>query len=390
MHQPSVKPSVKVFQELNKPAEEAYNLSLKTKKINDQVSEVVKAEAVLPKPQVIEFEQSIVPVQSKQVKKNKKVDASALSNGLQYNGTNQAVPAPAIQVANIPTGNVENFEAKPATSFDLTQKVNEEIGLAPLQAMDMVPVAPMPEITPLSNDFAMSDPTPKTAEQIPTTAEMPSLASPAVAPTPKANDSRFHMPELSQNNSLMTGSVDLIPIAARVRSWKQIMTLLLFSVILSVAILGLLYGYVVYEMQRIIAKDMERRQMISEVDKKILAFSKLNKDISVLGQEIQLVQDTLNKHIYWTNFFALLEKYTVSDVYYSGLAMGTNGGLTLSATTKSYDSVAKQLKIFESADAAEFVTDASITSARQDKDGSVSFQVILNLNQSLFYYRQTK
>jgi len=414
MHQPLVKPSVKVFQELNKPAEEAYNLSIKTKKITDMVTEVTRPEPVKAEPIVQKFEQTlVVPAQIKAVKKTKikgpslwsrflawlkrksrkkKLANSALSNGLQYNGnnTNQPVSAPAIQVANIPTGNVENFEAKPATSFDLTQKVNEEIGLAPLQSIDLAPEPQNIEIKPLTNDFAMPAVTPKAETQTLPQTEMASLAKPAEVPAPKPMESRFHMPELSQKNSSMTGSVDLIPIAARVRSWKQIITLLFFAIILSTVILGLIYGFVLYQEQKIIAEQNTRKQMISEVEKKIVAFSELNKNIRTLGQEIKLVQDTLNKHIYWTNFFALLEKYTVADVYYSGLAVGTNGGLTLSATTMSYDSVAKQLKVFESAEAGEFVTDASITSARQDKDGAVSFQVILTLNQSLFYYRQTK
>jgi Tfp pilus assembly protein PilN len=118
-----------------------------------------------------------------------------------------------------------------------------------------------------------------------------------------------------------------------------------------------------YDKQRIITEQNKQKEEIAKVEAKILDFTELNKDISNLGQEIKLVQDALNRHIYWTNFFALLEEYTVSDVYYSGLAVGTNGGLTLSATTKSYDSVAKQLKVLNSNEAKEFVNIASITSA---------------------------
>jgi Tfp pilus assembly protein PilN len=231
----------------------------------------------------------------------------------------------------------------------------------------------------------MSDIAPKVEKAEP---KMASIEDSTETTRARTTGPKFHMPEVGEKNSLLSGIVDLIPIAAKVRSWKQIGSLLAFGLVLSLVILGGLYGYLVLEQQKIVGNQNEQKQKITEIEKKILTFSELNKNINTLGQEIRLVQDTLNKHIYWTHFFSLLEKYTVNDVYYSGLAVGTNGGLTLSASTNSYDSVAKQLKVLNSEKAQEFVKEASITSAKQDKDGSVSFQIILSLNQDLFYYSQ--
>ncbi len=328
LHQPEAKPNIKVLQELNKSAESADDNSLKPKKINDQVSTVTQPEA----------------------------------------------------------------------NFDLTKKISEEIDLAPLQPVSAAPLWPVSqkeelpkvEAKAIVNDFAMPivpPKAPKVEEQEP---KMASIEDNTETPKAQTTGPKFHMPEAGKGNSLLSGIVDLIPIAAKVRSWKQIGSLLAFGLILSLIILGGLYGYLVLDEQKIIGKQNEQKQQISEIEKNMLSFSELNKNISILGQEIRLVQDALNKHIYWTHFFSLLEKYTVSDVYYSGLAVGTNGGLTLNASTNSYDSVAKQLKVLNSEKAQEFVEEASITSAKQDKDGTVSFQIILSLNQELFYYSQTK
>jgi Tfp pilus assembly protein PilN len=247
--------------------------------------------------------------------------------------------------------------------------------------MDADPVPPA--VSPTANGFSMPEYAPKAEVKLESVA---SGATPNEAGA-RVTGPKFHIPEPSAKNSLLNGRVDLIPVAARVRSWQQILTLFGFAVLLSVFILGAIYVYVMYEEQRIVAEQNRQKEEIAKIEEKILDFTQLNKDINILGQEIKLVQDALNKHIYWTNFFELLEKYTVSDVYYSGLAVGTNGGLTLNASTNSYDSVAKQLKVLNGEKAKEFATEASITGAKRDAEGTVTFQVVLALNQSLFYYR---
>lgn len=402
---------------------------------NDDISsqpKVVSIDMRVPEKmsaKVEEHIQDFVPNQAKPVKvkgpsfwsrflamfkskpKAKKSDSSALANGLKYNGNgvHQPETKPNIKVLQELNKSAESADdnslkpkkiaeqvstvTRPEANFDLTKKVSEEIGLAPLQPVSVAPLWPVSqteelpkvEAKPISSDFTMPDIAPKVEEPEP---KMASIEDSTETTKARTTGPKFHMPEVGEKNSLLSGIVDLIPIAAKVRSWKQIGSLLAFGLILSLVILGGLYGYLVLEQQKIVGNQNEQKQKITEIEKKILTFSELNKNINTLGQEIRLVQDTLSKHIYWTHFFSLLEKYTVNDVYYSGLAVGTNGGLTLSASTNSYDSVAKQLKVLNSEKAQEFVKEASITSAKQDKDGSVSFQIILSLNQDLFYYSQ--
>ncbi|MDQ5938512.1 MAG: hypothetical protein QG642_202 [Patescibacteria group bacterium] len=419
IHQPEGKLDITVFQELNKQAEQTDYL--KAKKISDQVSAVVKAEKVVEPAPVTKAVPAVelVPAKIKDSKpqgpswwskflalfkrtpKSPMMSASALSNGLKYNGngaTTETKAQPDLKTfreLNKQAEETYNFdltkvkkdnqvleEQKKDISFDLNKAINEEINLVPLEDMGAKPESAPVEVPKIDNGFSMPEYAPKAKlEPVPMSTEI-SVDN----PHPRVTGPQFHMPEAGQKNSLLNGGVDLVPIAARVRSWKQILTLFSFALILSFVILGSIYGYVMFEKQRIITEQNRQKAEIAKIEAKILDFTALNKDISNLGQEIKLVQDALNRHVYWTNFFALLEKYTVSDVYYSGLAVGTNGGLTLSATTKSYDSVAKQLKVLNSAEAKEFVQAASIMSASRAKEQDVSFQIIITLNSDLFYW----
>lgn len=415
--QPQGKVDVKVFQDFSKQTEESKNLSAKLPPISNQVYATAQAPAEAPAQTAPKPTPEIEFVPAKKIKKQGpswwskflalfkhqaktqsiasepvkdldslakdiKVDADILSDlnkqKEETNNFNLSVP----KMDSMPNKNTQDFSQKPSNSFDLTQKIAEEIDLAPLKPMDAEPTqAPAPAPAP-SNGFSMPEYAPKAEVKVD---EMPS--NNPVNKGPKVTGPKFHIPEPAEKNSLLNGRVDLIPVAARVRSWQQILTLFGFAILLSVFILGAIYVYVMYEEQRIVAEQNKQKEEIAKIEEKILDFTQLNKDINALGQEIRLVQDTLNKHIYWTNFFELLEKYTVSDVYYSGLAVGTNGGLTLSASTKSYDSVAKQLKVLSTEKAKEFASDVSITGAKRDEEGTVTFQVILSLNESLFYYR---
>ncbi|MFA5126910.1 MAG: hypothetical protein WC465_02845 [Patescibacteria group bacterium] len=211
------------------------------------------------------------------------------------------------------------------------------------------------------------------------------------APSVELSSAKFHQPSVRDKGRLLGNGngIDLVPTAARVRSWLQISGLLFLSILASVIVLALFYGALYLQEKDIARKQKVEQEKITEIEKNILNFTELNKNISDLGAKIKLVQETLNKHIYWTNFFALLEKYTLPDVFYSGLAAGNNGALTLSATASSYDSVAKQLKILEDSSAQEFVTSVRINSAKQGENGNVSFTINLVLNPKLFYYSPT-
>jgi len=199
--------------------------------------------------------------------------------------------------------------------------------------------------------------------------------------------SKFHQPTSRVRARFIDegGGVDLIPVSTKIRSWKQIIHLLVISVLASLGVLVLLYLVLFIQGARVENNQEAKVRTISELEEQILSFEKINQDINQDGQQIELVYNLLNRHIYWTNFFNLLEKYTVEEVYYNGLTAGNNGALTLDAVGSSFDAIARQLKILQQPEAIEFVTLAEITSAEFNDQG-VEFSITLILNPDLFYY----
>jgi hypothetical protein len=85
-------------------------------------------------------------------------------------------------------------------------------------------------------------------------------------------------------------------------------------------------------------------------------FAKINQLINLTENEVGevldfrlrliMVNEMLSKHIYWNNFFSFLEKNTLPNVFYQDFSGDTKGDYILRAKTDSFDSMAKQIKVF--------------------------------------------
>ncbi|MCD4761183.1 PilN domain-containing protein [bacterium] len=207
----------------------------------------------------------------------------------------------------------------------------------------------------------------------------------------KEKISKFHKPEPRIRARFLDegGGVDLIPTAAKTRSWRQVINLIIISLVGSIVIMGIFYTILVMQSQNIKNRQSQEDQQISNLEEQMLSYDELNKEIHTLGDEIRLVQNILHRHIYWTNFFALLEKYTVAEVYYTGFSAGNSGALTLNAIGEDFEAVARQLKVLEQEEVKNtFVTEVDISSATLGSSG-VEFAITLILDDSLFYYDDT-
>lgn len=211
------------------------------------------------------------------------------------------------------------------------------------------------------------------------------LAGQAISVT---NDTSFHQPEKIVRARFVedAGGVDLVPQLSKVKSWKQISSLLVITLIASLGVVVVFYFGLLTWNTRLTSINQRTNENIKNTENALVKFEDSVKRINATGQEIQRVFDLLNKHIYWTNFFALLEKYTLPEVSFSGFAATNNGALTLNATAPDYATMAKQLKILQTEKAKEFVTEVDISGGTKSEAG-VSFSVALVLNPDLFYYQ---
>ncbi len=208
-------------------------------------------------------------------------------------------------------------------------------------------------------------------------------------PETEEKPAKFHQPQPRIRAKFLDdgGGVDLIPIAARTRSWRQLTNLLFIAIFVSLLIIGGFYGFLYYQGYNITKQRDNRVEQISDLERQIVTYEDLNKEIQALGDDIRLVDNLLNFHFYWSNFFAMLEKYTIAEVHYSGLSAGNGGSLSLHAIATDYQAVARQIKVLEQPEAKEdFVTSIDVNSARQNSPDEVTFDITMILNPSLFYY----
>jgi len=194
----------------------------------------------------------------------------------------------------------------------------------------------------------------------------------------------FHLPT---NGEAQGGiSVNLIPSNLILKSWKRIGIIAVSVAIFSVIFCGLAYGTIRIWELRIETQTTELDEKIKQLQTGFNRFDNLTTEIDQLDTQIKAIIALLDRHVYWTKFFVLLEKYTLDDVFYDGLNLGLNGNLSLTAHGSEISTAARQLKLMELPEAQEFATDVSITQVTNNGEGKgVSFTIDFTLNSNLFY-----
>lgn len=217
----------------------------------------------------------------------------------------------------------------------------------------------------------------------------PPIKNTAKEVAPDTKD-KFHNPEkVIRARFIEDGlGVNLVPASSQLKNWQQISTVIMVAFISAIGIIAIFYFSLLIMNKKLHNDQAATIKQVAAIEAQLLEFEEINREINQTGQEINLVYDVLNKHIYWTNFFKLLEKYTTEDVHYRAFVAGNNGAITLDAMATDYAAVARQLKILQQEAAKEFVTEVDISGASLVGDQGVSFSVTLVLNPDLFYYQE--
>lgn len=137
---------------------------------------------------------------------------------------------------------------------------------------------------------------------------------------------------------------------------------------------------------RVTSQAQSNQARIQQVEQRMSQLSAKQREAVAFHKSTLGVMNLLNRHLYWTKFFRGLEKYTVDSVAFHGVNADRSGRVTLTASAKSYRSVAEQLIAFQQA--KDFVQTVSITSAtaHEGPEGStVDFSASLTLVDDVFY-----
>ncbi|RKX90929.1 MAG: hypothetical protein DRP84_12380 [Spirochaetes bacterium] len=161
----------------------------------------------------------------------------------------------------------------------------------------------------------------------------------------------------------------------------------IFSILFTVLIIGAVYLWMVWQESKVTAETVNIDDQIVAVDKKIKDYNEIKQNAQELQNKIGAAEGLLNKHIYWTKFFDLLEQNTVQGIYYVSIAADTEGGIILSAIAEDYTTIARQLVAFN--EATDFVNQAKVSSAvaqtgEEGQISGVSFNIDLQLTNNVF------
>lgn len=176
-------------------------------------------------------------------------------------------------------------------------------------------------------------------------------------------------------------------------NWPRAIKINIAAVVFSLALVGGVWAYLfilssrpepLSDLQKqIAAKKQEEINLAAEVEK----LSNLRR-IAIGAAEI------LDKHIYWTNFFNLLEANTLADIYFTGFEGSVDGEYSIPAQAKDFAALGQQLQAWQDAkdnnissvsvDKAELKTQVKSRSNEQGGGEYISFGLNLSVNPGIF------
>ena len=121
---------------------------------------------------------------------------------------------------------------------------------------------------------------------------------------------------------------------------------------------------------------------IRTVDQEIEPYLIVKQRIANIEAKFGRARRLLAGHIYWTNFFNLLEKYTIPEVSFNGFSGNTSGSIHLNAGALNLPAVGRQILAFKQA--SDFVEKAEVSHIVVTDKG-VTFSLELTLKPGVFY-----
>ena len=126
---------------------------------------------------------------------------------------------------------------------------------------------------------------------------------------------------------------------------NKLITSFFVAVIFSALVYGAAIGYGYLKDQEL----TDIKGKLNDTNQQISIIEAQSTKLIKFQDRLTQITKILNNHVYWSEFFAELEKNTISDVTYINFTTSGNNSVTLSAIGKNYSALAKQLLAFQQA-----------------------------------------
>jgi len=211
--------------------------------------------------------------------------------------------------------------------------------------------------------------------------------------TPKEIDKKERQEEQEKFESIEWENPDILEtnlIKGEIISffdWRKNLVILL-SVVISVCLtVGAIYGGLIF-WQKSKEKDIEIfNKKFTKLNSQIQSAEKDVEEVLTFQKKLKLVSALLDKHIYWTNFFKLLEDNTIADVYYLDFSGGIKGNYNIAAMAESFNAIYQQIKTMQKSDNIIEVKVKGGDLSKPDREnpsGGVNFNLELSIDPKIF------
>ncbi|MBI4407595.1 MAG: hypothetical protein HY565_03795 [Candidatus Kerfeldbacteria bacterium] len=124
-------------------------------------------------------------------------------------------------------------------------------------------------------------------------------------------------------------------------------------------------------------------QELNSLDATILGYRPLQADINTTSGTLEAVQTMLADHVYWTQWFTYLERYTLQSVHYTNFSGSVNGTMNLQASAPDFATVTQQIALFK---ALPEVTAIEVSTATRS-DSDVQFSMSIQVDPAVLHYQ---
>lgn len=120
--------------------------------------------------------------------------------------------------------------------------------------------------------------------------------------------------------------------------------ILAFALVIETVIIGAAYFFTSRAVDARVARQAELQAQIDQLDKAVAAQEAEAKEAAAYNGQVNAAKEALDRHLYWTKFFALLESKTRPTVKYLNFSGDADTGtVTLDAVGRTYRDVAEQI-----------------------------------------------
>lgn len=213
----------------------------------------------------------------------------------------------------------------------------------------------------------------------------PPVRQPAPPPAKKFSPPPKNIPSVKSR----LGGITLIPeeeVSPEEAAKPRERAILIAVGVILILVGGCAFGTLRWYKNQIDAKTYAVSQDVESVNGQIKNLNEPRNRAETLRKQFDVAGKLLNRHVYWTPVFSLLEKNTIPDVYFKNFTASSDGQMDLSGVAKNYEAVAEQIVSLREAEnvSAVYVSGASASLAPTGETSEVDFEAKIKLGQNLF------